>query len=204
MPAPTIQLQDTVFGHLGTPIVGPVNLTISPGDKLLLEGPSGCGKTSLLRGILGFLNQLQGSYQIDNEEISPPAIWHLRQQAGYISQELQLGTGSVRDWLKESLPPTRELHETELSRFQLTKAVLEQSLEDLSRGERQRLALVAMLAREPQLYLLDEVTSALNESLRKLVVSHIARTQATVLVVSHDAIWKECEAFRSYPLPVTS
>ena len=61
-----------------------------------------------------------------------------------------------------------------------------------------------MLAREPQLYLLDEVTSALNESLRKLVVSHIARTQATVLVVSHDAIWIECEAFRSYPLPVTS
>ena len=67
MPAPTIQLQDTVFGQLGAPIVGPVNLTIFPGDKLLLEGPSGCGKTSLLRGILGFLNQLQGSYQIDNE-----------------------------------------------------------------------------------------------------------------------------------------
>jgi len=204
MLAPTIQLKDTVFGLAGKPIVGPVNLTISPGDKILLEGRSGCGKTSLLRGILGFLGKLQGTYRLDQEEMSPSAIWRLRQQTGYISQELQLGKGRVRDWLKDCLPPTRELHESDLSRFHLTNAILEQNLEDLSRGERQRLALVAMLAREPQLYLLDEVTSALNESLRNLVVSHIATTEATVLVVSHDSIWKGCEAFRTYSLPVTS
>ncbi len=204
MSAPRIQLRDTVFGHQGTPIVGPISLTIAPGDKILLDGPSGCGKTSLLRGMLGFLNRLQGSYQIDEEEVSPSAIWHLRQQTGYISQELHLCTGSVREWLKETLPPARELHETDLSRFHLTNAILDQALEDLSRGERQRLALVAMLAREPKLFLLDEVTSALNESLRNLVVSHIASTQAIVVVISHDDLWKESEAFHTYPLPVIS
>ena len=204
MPVPTIQLHDTVFGHANTSVVGPISLTIAPGDKILLDGPSGSGKTSLLRGILGFLQRLEGSYQINDADASPSAIWRLRQQTGYISQELHLGTGLVREWLKEALPPTRELHETDLSRFHLTNVVLEQSLEDLSRGERQRLALVAMLACDPKLYLLDEVTSALNESLRNLVVTHISRSQATVVVISHDEIWKESEAFRTCSLPVIS
>lgn len=192
-----IRLQASVFGHPSTPIVGPLDLAIATGDKVLLEGPSGCGKTSVLRGLLGFLTLLQGRYELNGEEASAPAIWKLRRQTGYISQELQLGEGSVRDWL----PQDREWHEADFSRFHLTSSILEQSMDELSRGERQRLALVAMLAKQPSIYLLDEVTSALNEDLRRLVLRQIAHSEATVIAISHDQIWRESEQFRTITLP---
>jgi ABC-type iron transport system FetAB ATPase subunit len=195
---PLIQLDQAIFGHEDHPIVGPIDLAIDDGDKILLEGPSGSGKTSVLRGILGFLSLVRGRYLIHGEKAVPSAIWQLRQETGYITQELAVGGGQVSSWLSVQ---NVALREADLAQFSLSPSVTEQVLEDLSRGERQRLAIASTLARRPTLLLLDEITSALNEELRTLVVDHVVDLNAAVVVVSHDDAWRTSAAFRGYRLP---
>ncbi|MFT4637600.1 MAG: putative ABC transport system ATP-binding protein [Verrucomicrobiales bacterium] len=195
---PVIQLKQAVFGQEDHPVVGPLDLVIHPGDKVLLEGPSGCGKTSVLRGILGFLRRLTGSYDIHGEPARHRAILRFRQETSYITQELMVGSGPVHAWLAGQ---SVSFHETDLTRFQLSSSILEQALDELSRGERQRLAIIVALARKPSIFLLDEITSALNDDLRALVVAHFSSLDSTVISVSHDDAWRKNGAFHSYPLP---
>lgn len=198
-----IQLREAVFGLEDQAITGPINLTVEPGEKILLDGPSGAGKTSLLRGILGFLPLIGGAYLYEGVATNKHTIWALRQVTSYITQELAVGSGPVHAWLRECLPAHTDIHEADLAKFHLSASILENSLADLSRGERQRLAMVAGRLRNPKLYLLDEVTSALNAELRRGVIRHFSEVEATVIVVSHDDDWRRESVFRQHKISVS-
>ncbi len=77
---------------------------------------------------------------------------------------------------------------------------MEKRFETLSRGERQRLAMIAVTARRPLLYLLDEITSALNRELHDRVIDHFDQCGATVIAVSHDPRWKHLSSFKTHLL----
>lgn len=198
---PIITLKQAVFGSAtAQALVGPLDWTIEEGGKHLIEGPSGCGKTSLIRGLLGFLPLLQGEYRFQGRVLTGKAMGQLRADAGYVSQELAVGTGPVRAWLDEFLPNSLALLKASLSTFQLPATALEKSLEDLSRGERQRLIMAAVTARQPRIYFLDEVTSALNRDLHQSVMDFFAQTDATVIAIAHDPGWRERPEFTAFSL----
>jgi len=171
------------------------SLSLEPGEKALLTGPSGCGKSTVLRCFLGFVVPDAGSVSIDGEELTADTVWRLRQLVAYVGQEPDLGTGTAAQaierpfhyranaGLRRNLDRIPELFE----RFNLGRDLLHKDVGSLSGGEKQRIALVSAILLDRKVFLLDEVTSALDKVSKQAVADYFReRDHATALIVAHD------------------
>ncbi len=190
--------------HLGgRPVLSNISLTIPNTTKVALTGPSGCGKSTLMRSLLGFVPRHSGRILWNEQPLKGKDFFEFRKQTGYISQELQETGGKVLEWTRAlsqfGNSPNDDfdtLLDANLRLLDLPSSTLDQDLGGLSRGERQRLCLAALMARRPSFYLLDEATSALENTLKERVAAHFARLEdVTVIVISHDAVWEHTKAF---------
>jgi putative ABC transport system ATP-binding protein len=178
-----------------------VNLTIRPGEVVLLTGPSGCGKTTLLT-LVGALRQVMvGSVQVFGQEVAGAGRGErqlLRRQIGMIfqghnllrclsaEQNVQMGA--------DLLPQLGYRARRDRAREWLRAVGLGDHLgklpHDLSGGQKQRVAIARALAAQPRLLLADEPTAALDSRTGREVVDllrRLAREQGcSVLMVTHD------------------
>lgn len=181
---------------LETDLVGPVSLSLDSGDCATLHGPSGSGKTRLLRAIAD-LDPHRGEMRLDGEPAAriPPPLWR---------RKVQLLPADPRWWAPRV--------GTHFSRFDPEAAaalgfagdVGDWHVERLSSGERQRLALLRALDREPRVLLLDEPTANLDpESIARveaLIGRYREATGAAILWVTHDAAQRRRVSRRWYRL----
>ncbi len=171
------------------------SLSLGPGEKALLTGPSGCGKSTVLRCFLGFVVPDAGSVRVEGVEISADTVWRLRRHVAYVGQEPDLGTGTAAQalerpfhyranaGLRRNLDRIPELFE----QFHLSRDLLHKDVGALSGGEKQRIALVSALLLDRRIFLLDEVTSALDRAGKQTVADYFRRREdATALIVAHD------------------
>ena len=175
---------------------------VGAGEKILLRAPSGRGKSTLLRLVLGFVRPDAGAVLLDGEELTEQNVWKMRSRMAYVSQDLNIGAGRVDDFIREVFDYRANQHlaydEARIldyfDHFGLERDKLQQPIEGLSGGEKQRVALVVALLLDREAYLLDEVTSSIDEALRNRVIRHLAGIEGkTLVVVSHDQDW---EGFR--------
>jgi len=163
--------------------LGPIDLAVEAGDCLCLSGPSGAGKTRLLR-MLADLDPHQGSCYLDGVASAriPPPQW--RKQVALLPAESRWWGVSVADHF-----PTDCL--LELSSIDLPDKAWQWHVDRLSSGERQRLALLRVLANQPKVLLLYEPTANLDtrnaERIEALIADYQCNHQAAVIWVSHDA-----------------
>lgn len=178
-----------------------VNLTIQPGEVVLLTGPSGCGKTTLLT-LVGALRQVMGgSLQVLGQELNGSSRGErqrLRQRIGMIfqghnllrclsaEQNVQMGADLLQGL---SYRARRDVARQWLRAVGLGDH-LNKLPHDLSGGQKQRVAIARALAARPRLLLADEPTAALDSRTGREVVDLIrglARDQGiSVLMVTHD------------------
>ncbi len=169
-----------------------VSLHIPAGSKTAIVGASGSGKTSLLELILGLHSDVQGQIALNGiplAALNPESIW---KQARVLLQHNHFFSGTLRENLlveQGSVPDTRLLEllaQVELSHKKLDDLVLEKG-ENLSDGEKQRLALVRTLLRSGSLWLLDEPTSSLDYVTEDRVLELVFQQakQDTLVMVSH-------------------
>ncbi len=173
------------------------SFTISAHDKVSVSGPSGIGKTTLFRLILGFEQPDSGTIYFNDRPYSDEIIWQVRKEIGYVSQDLMIGSGKVADFyeeimsLKANLPMKngyKDRLDGLLREFSLSNDVLEKDIEDLSGGEKQRIAIINALLLERKIFLLDEITASLDVELKRKVMDYFfLREEFTVLNISHDS-----------------
>ncbi|TVQ13601.1 MAG: ATP-binding cassette domain-containing protein, partial [Bacteroidetes bacterium] len=177
-----------------------LSVEVPAGGRLLIKGPSGTGKTTLLRMLLGFVLPDKGDVLIDGEKLTVHNVWQLRQKMAYVSQDIQLGMGTAEGFAKEILgfrnnrflSYDRGKVKTLLDDFQLDKETLDKKLEDLSGGELQRFTIIVTLLLDRKIFLLDEVTSALDQPLKELIADYFSNLKdKTLIISSHDAVWHE-------------
>jgi ABC-type multidrug transport system ATPase subunit len=164
-------------------VIRDLDLEVERGGFLLLTGPNGSGKTTLLRLIAGLLVPTAGEL-----EVQPP-----RERIGFLGHEplvyRELTALENLDLYGRlyRVPERRERSGMLLERFGLWDA-RNQRADSFSRGMLQRLALCRTLLHDPELLVLDEPFSALDEDGASLLDGELAqlRTQATFVVSTHD------------------
>jgi putative ABC transport system ATP-binding protein len=174
------------------------NLSVKKKQKILLRGKSGTGKTTLLKMLLGFTKPVEGTLYFQNRIINSKTCWKARQKIAYVVQDTDLGEGKVKNLLNEIFfyRANRDKLDSEKLRvfmreLGLEDDILDKNLQELSGGEKQRIGILIALLLNRDIYLLDEVTSALDVNLKKTVADYfLAREDWTLLVISHDLEWE--------------
>lgn len=167
-------------------LIDNVNVELVQGDRLLIQGKSGCGKTSLLR-------LLAGLWRFDATGVVklPP-----KQQMMFVPQRPYLPQGTLKQAIcypKFLQDNNQEIYDNELTKIlqyckldYLSDKLHEQDnwQQRLSSGELQRIAFVRMLLAKPQVLLLDEVTSALDELTEAYLYQLLIKTLPQTLIIS--------------------
>jgi putative ABC transport system ATP-binding protein len=192
---PLLDVQDVAFSVGDRQLLRPVSLQLHQGDSVLLTGPSGSGKSTFLKILASLITPISGRILFRSSDIVTLKAEEYRQQVSYCFQTPQLFGQTVYDnlvlpWQIRRLKPQQNKMVAALESVNLSPDMLNTPVEQLSGGEKQRVGLLRNLQFMPQVLLLDEVTSALDEENRLAVLSLINRISAeekvAVVRISHD------------------
>ncbi|CAH0291053.1 ATP-binding cassette domain-containing protein [Peribacillus simplex] len=171
------------------------DLRISACMVTCLTGESGAGKTSLLRLLNRMDDPDSGSIYYQDQLLDEFNPIELRRKVTMLSQSPFTLPGTIEENLQIGLELTEREKKDKaelvkaLETVQLQKS-LDEGAENLSGGEKQRLALARLLLLKPEVYLLDEPTSALDEEAELTVMSRfleeVKREKGTVIMITHS------------------
>jgi ABC-type bacteriocin/lantibiotic exporter with double-glycine peptidase domain len=201
----SIEFKDVSFSYNedpSSPLLDHFNLTIHKGEFFVLEGPSGSGKTTLLHILAGLINKYQGNILIDNQVLSPETIKLWQNKIGFVPQAPVVLQGTILQNVAFGIEQD-EINITQIERA-LRYAGLEEFINTLpltlnspvgesgltiSGGQRQRLILARALYRNPEVLLLDEVTSQLDHQNKHKILTalkELTHHGVTIILASHD------------------
>jgi putative ABC transport system ATP-binding protein len=171
------------------------DLRISACMVTCLTGESGAGKTSLLRLLNRMDDPDSGSIYYQDRLLDEFNPIELRRKVTMLSQAPFTLPGTIEENLQIGLELTEREKKDKaelvkaLETVQLQKSI-DEGAENLSGGEKQRLALARLLLLKPEVYLLDEPTSALDEEAELTVMSRfleeVKREKGTVIMITHS------------------
>ncbi|WP_079477290.1 thiol reductant ABC exporter subunit CydC [Halobacillus salinus] len=189
-----IEFNDITFQYDGEhrPSLKNVSIDLAPGTKTAVVGPSGSGKSTLMQLLLKVQQSTRGTIQIGGQpldEIEEEQVWS---NANVVLQDNHFFYGTVRDNLaiaKEELSDEEmkeALQKAQLDSFTLEDEVFERG-ENLSGGEKQRLAIARVLLRRERLWLLDEPTSSIDALTEEAIYQHLFEQadNDTLILISH-------------------
>lgn len=174
-----------------------VDLSIYPGEIAVMMGPNGAGKSTLLRSLIGLTPIAQGDIRVDGKDIAGRKVADICQQVGYLPQDPNALL--FADTVMQELQITLRNHHMDSSDVNpipgdmLARLGLGDKADsyprDLSTGERQRVALGAVLVTHPGALLLDEPTRGLDYG-AKLTLLRLLKSWRdegmAILMVTHD------------------
>ncbi|MDF2571761.1 MAG: tcyN 3 [Sporomusa sp.] len=186
------------FGSLVA--VNNLNLSVAPGETVVIMGPSGCGKSTTIRTINRLIEADSGSILFDGVDIAKlddQTLRNMRKRIGYVFQHFNLinrlsAVENVMLGLVMGGQSKEQAYDKALA--SLTKVGMEQFIDQkpsqLSGGQQQRVGIARALAFEPELMLWDEPTASLDPMLVRevlVVMEELAKYRAaTMLVVTHE------------------
>ena len=170
-----LRFDDVVFRYRGAVenAIDHVSFEARLGDTIAFVGPSGCGKSTLVKLLVGLYTPSGGVVSVDDVPINELRFNRVRRQIGFVTQDTQLFSGTIRENLQLVKPDATDAEMLDVLRRASAGGLLERSGQGLdtrvgegglrvSGGERQRLSIARALLREPRLFIFDEATSSLD------------------------------------------
>jgi len=192
-----LQVKNISFKYHKTTVVNDISFNVSNGEHLSIIGESGSGKSTILKLIYGEYDLDQGEIFWDNQQILGPKynlvvgydfMKHVSQEFDlmpFITVEENIGKHLSNFFPEEKKERTTELLDVvELTEFAKVK------VKSLSGGQKQRVALARAIANEPEILLLDEPFSHIDnfnkQSLRRNLFKYLKLKNITCIVATHD------------------
>ncbi|XP_027979016.1 bile salt export pump isoform X1 [Eumetopias jubatus] len=198
-----IDFVDCKFTYPSRPdiqVLNGLSVSVRPGQTLAFVGSSGCGKSTSIQLLERFYDPDQGEVMIDGHDSKKVNVQFLRSNIGIVSQEPVLFACSIMDNIKygdntKEIPKEKvieaakqaQLHDFIMSLPEKYETNVGAQGSQLSRGEKQRIAIARAIVRDPKILLLDEATSALDTESEKMVQAALdkAREGRTCIVIAH-------------------
>jgi len=198
----SLRFENVVFRHKTAlePAVNGISFRAGLGDTIAFVGPSGSGKSTLVKLLVGLYRPIEGAVYIDEVPISDLRFNRVRRQIGFVTQDPQLFSGSIRENLQfVKADATEEEMLAALGKAAAT-GILQRAPEGLdtrlgeggmrlSGGERQRISIARALLRDPRLLIFDEATSALDSLTEKEITATIREISAAqgriIILIAH-------------------
>jgi ATP-binding cassette, subfamily B, bacterial len=187
----TLQFEDVRFQHQSSAALAldGINFSAARGDTIAFVGPSGAGKSTLVKLLVGLYAPKSGDILYNGIPATRVDLDLLREKIGFVTQDTQLFSGSIRENLLFVNPNATDEECMAVLRKAATHSLLERADRGLdtligeggvkvSGGEKQRLSIARALLRHPQLLVFDEATSSL-DSLTEEEISRTIREVAT-------------------------
>ncbi|WP_416194787.1 type I secretion system permease/ATPase [Pseudomonas sp. AH2] len=186
------------YNGQSTPALHAVNFSVKPGERIGIIGRSGSGKSTLARLVMGFYAPEEGQLLLDGLDLRQLDVADLRQQIGYVAHDLPLLAGSLRDNLTLGARYVSDARMLEVAEMTGVSELARQHPQGfdrpvgergqlLSGGQRQAVLMARALLLDPPILLLDEPTSAMDnsseEDLRQRL--HGWMQGKTLLLVTH-------------------
>ena len=199
-----LDVKDLGMRYGDNTVLNGIDMTLQPGESLMLLGESGSGKTTLSRCIAGLIDGYTGSVRLRGEELAPStrkrSLAH-RQEVQYVFQS-PFSSLNPRRTIGESLTVPLEMSrrlprsehratvEDALDAVRLGRSFYDRRPGDLSGGERQRAAIARALVNAPSVLVCDEITSALDVSVQASIVGLLGTLRVerglSILFVTHN------------------
>ncbi|XP_073702287.1 bile salt export pump [Garra rufa] len=177
-----------------------LEVSVNPGQTLAFVGSSGCGKSTSVQLLERFYDPDEGQVLIDGRPSASISVPFLRSQIGIVSQEpvlfdcsiaenIQYGDNSRTVSMEEIIEAAKKayLHDFVMTLPDKYETQVGAQGSQLSRGQKQRIAIARAIVRNPKILLLDEATSALDTESEKVVQAALdeARQGRTCIVIAH-------------------
>ena len=171
------------YDRRSQPVLRNASLSLDAGQVGVLLGRNGCGKTTLMRTLLGLCTPESGRIAFDGRDLTAIDRRQRARVAAYVPQDLQFGGLRVYDAVmagrvaRFGIQPgadDRAAVDAALEDMELT-ALAQRNVQQLSGGERQKVAVARALAQEPQLLIFDEPTGNLDIANEILILREAAR-----------------------------
>ena len=192
-----ISIKNLSFQYEERKIIDDLSLFIKRGQKIAFVGESGSGKSTVIKILLGLLKYNQGEICLGDMKLSGICLNNLYDKVSYISQDVPVFDGTIKENLVFEKNVSEEQMLDALSEVQLSHLVenLAEGLNTeigekgtcLSGGEKQRLAFARLWFENPELVILDEATSAMDNLTEEIVMKSVMQKMKdkTVITIAH-------------------
>ena len=192
-----IAIKNISFQYEERKIIDDLSLFIKRGQKIAFVGESGSGKSTVIKILLGLLKYNQGEICLGDMKLSGICLNNLYDKVSYISQDVPVFDGTIKENLVFEKNVSKEQMLDALSEVQLSHLVenLAEGLDTeigekgtcLSGGEKQRLAFARLWFENPELVILDEATSAMDNLTEEIVMKSVMQKMKdkTVIAIAH-------------------
>lgn len=197
-----IEIDKLTFSYDGEKMIfDDFSLCVKKGEKVILMGESGCGKSTLIKLMLGYYEKIDGSIKLYGREIKEYSLAGLRQIITYIPQRNYLFEGTVRDNImiggigREHITEDEIIHAAKMAYADEFIRTLPQGYDtplvaggnNLSVGQKQRIAIARAFLKDSPILLLDEPSSALDVHSEKMINQVLGELmkEKVVIMVSH-------------------
>ncbi|HZF08018.1 MAG TPA: ABC transporter ATP-binding protein [Thermoanaerobaculia bacterium] len=197
----SLALEEVAFTHQsGTaPALSGVSFTVERGETVAFVGPSGSGKTTLVKLLVGLYVPQHGRVLYNGKPGTAINLDELRSQIGFVTQDTQLFSGSIRENLLFVNPTATDAECLEVLKRAACDSLLARADRGLdtvigeggvkvSGGEKQRLSIARALLRRPRLLVFDEATSSLDSLTEEEItetIREVASSQVITILIAH-------------------